>query len=105
MPPSLWPWPACLTGRTEEAVAHARKAIEGNRNFAFPYCVLALGCARLGQADEAAQAVAGWLAPRRAFASARCAGSGLPTPRASSPISICCARPICRSDCDRAATF
>ena len=49
---------ACLlTGRTEEAVAHARKAIEGNRNFVFPYCVLALGCARLGQADEAAQAV------------------------------------------------
>ena len=49
---------ACLlTGRTEEAVAHARKAIEGNRNFVFPYCVLALACARLGRADEAAQAV------------------------------------------------
>ena len=49
---------ACLlTGRTEEAVAHARKAIEGNRNFAFPYCVLALGCARLGRGEEAAQAV------------------------------------------------
>ena len=46
-----------LTGRAEEAVAHARHAIEGNRNFAFPYCVLALGCARLGRADEAAQAV------------------------------------------------
>jgi hypothetical protein len=38
-------------------VTHARKAIEGNRNFAFPYCVLALGCARLGQHEEAAQAV------------------------------------------------
>src|SRR5207253_6655111 len=51
---------ACLlAGRTEEAVAHARKAIEGNRNFVFPYCVLALGCARLGHADEAAQAVRG----------------------------------------------
>ena len=49
---------ACLlSDRTEEAVAHARKAIEGNRNFVFPYCVLALGCARLGHADEAAQAV------------------------------------------------
>ncbi len=39
-----------LTGRSEEAVEHARKAIEGNRNFAFPYGVLALGCARLGTA-------------------------------------------------------
>ncbi len=49
---------ACLlTGRTEEAVAHARKAIEGNRNFVFPYCVLAMGCARLGHGDEATQAV------------------------------------------------
>jgi len=49
---------ACLlTGRTEEAVGHARKAIEGNRNFAFPYCLLALGCARLRRADDAAQAV------------------------------------------------
>jgi len=49
---------ACLlSGRTEEAVAHARKAIDGNRNFVLPYCVLALGCARLGHADEAGQAV------------------------------------------------
>ena len=49
---------ACLfTGRNEEAVMHARKAIEGNRNFPFPYCVLALGCARLNQREEAAQAV------------------------------------------------
>jgi Flp pilus assembly protein TadD len=49
---------ACLlTGRTEEAVAHARKAIEGNRNFVLPYCVLAVGCARLGHADEAEQVV------------------------------------------------
>jgi len=46
-----------LTGRAEEAVAHARKAIEGNQNFAFPYCVVALGCARLGRSDEAAQAI------------------------------------------------
>ena len=58
---------ACLfSGRTEEAVVHARKAIEGNRNFVFPYCVLALGCTRLGHADEAAQAVRrlGRAAPR-----------------------------------------
>ena len=49
---------ACLfTGRNEDAVTHARRAIEGNRNFAFPYCVLALGCARLGQREEAAEAV------------------------------------------------
>jgi adenylate cyclase len=49
---------ACLlTGRAEEAVAHARQAIAGNRYFAFPYCVLALGSARLGHAGEAAQAV------------------------------------------------
>src|SRR5271169_2887644 len=46
-----------LTGRAEEAVAHARRAIEGNRNLAFPHCVVALGCARLGHVDEAAQAV------------------------------------------------
>ncbi len=49
---------ACLlTGRFEEAAAHARRAIEGNRNFAFAYCVLALGCARLGRREEAAEAV------------------------------------------------
>jgi adenylate cyclase len=49
---------ACLlVDRTEEAVAHARKAVEGNRNFVFPYCVLALGCARLGRSDEVAQTV------------------------------------------------
>jgi adenylate cyclase len=49
---------ACLmTGRFEEAVGHARKAIEGNRNFTFSYFVLALGCARIGQRDEAVQAV------------------------------------------------
>jgi adenylate cyclase len=49
---------ACLlTGRNEEAVAHARKAIEGNRNFAFAHCVLALGWGRLGRSDEAEQTV------------------------------------------------
>jgi adenylate cyclase len=46
-----------FTGRIEEAVAHARRAIDGNRNFAFANCVLALGCARLGRREEAAQAV------------------------------------------------
>jgi tetratricopeptide (TPR) repeat protein len=49
---------ACLlSGRTEDAVVHARKAIEGNRNFVFPYCILALASARLGDPDEAAEAV------------------------------------------------
>jgi tetratricopeptide (TPR) repeat protein len=49
---------ACLlSGRTEEAVAHTRKAIEGNRNFVFPYCILALASARLGRSDDAAEAV------------------------------------------------
>jgi adenylate cyclase len=49
---------ACLfTGDNETALTHARKAIEGNRNLAFPYFVLALGCARLGQREEAEQAV------------------------------------------------
>ena len=48
---------ACLlTGRTEEAVAHARKAIDGNRNFVFPHFVLALASAGLGRPDEAAAA-------------------------------------------------
>jgi len=46
-----------VTGRIEEAMAHARKAIEGNRNFAFPYCVLAICCNRLGRAKEAQQTV------------------------------------------------
>ncbi|MGH7114939.1 MAG: hypothetical protein ACREE9_10635, partial [Stellaceae bacterium] len=46
-----------LTGRAEEAVVQARRAIEGNRNFAFPYAVLALACARLGDIEEAAQTV------------------------------------------------
>ena len=46
-----------LTGRAEEAVVQARKAIEGNRNFSFPYCVLALGCARMGRREEAEQAI------------------------------------------------
>lgn len=46
-----------LTGRPEEAVAHAQKAIEGNQHFAFSYCVLALGAARLGRTGDAAEAV------------------------------------------------
>jgi len=49
---------ACLlTGRNEEAVNHARKAIDGNRNFALPYCVLALGCGRLRRGEEASEVV------------------------------------------------
>lgn len=49
---------ACLfTGRNEEAVAYARKAIDENWNFAFPHCVLALGCARLGHRQDAVEAI------------------------------------------------
>src|SRR6516165_3219754 len=49
---------ACLfIGRNEEAVTHARKAIDGNRNFALAYSILAMGCIRLGQSEEASQAV------------------------------------------------
>lgn len=65
---------ACLfTGRTEEALAYADKAIEGNRNFALSYCVLALGNAQLGHAAEAAQAVCRLLhaAPRFRLGSLR----------------------------------
>jgi TolB-like protein len=46
-----------LTDRLEEAVAQARKAIDGNRNFTFPYCVLALGYAGLARREEAVRAV------------------------------------------------
>jgi adenylate cyclase len=49
---------ACLlTGRAEEAVSHARKAIEGNRNFALPYCVLAFGNEQLARREGAEEAV------------------------------------------------
>ncbi len=46
-----------MTDQAEEAAAHALKAIEGNRNLPFPYCVLALAQARLGHAEEARRAV------------------------------------------------
>jgi tetratricopeptide (TPR) repeat protein len=46
-----------LTGRDDESVANALKAIDGNRNFAFAHCVLALGYARLGRREDAIQAV------------------------------------------------
>jgi Flp pilus assembly protein TadD len=58
---------ACLlTTRNEDAVTHARKAIDGNSNFALAHCVLALGSARLGHTAEAAQAIGrlGTVAPR-----------------------------------------
>src|SRR5262249_46998384 len=49
---------ACLlTDRFDEAVSHARKAIEETRNFALPYCVLALGCVRLERREEASRAI------------------------------------------------
>jgi adenylate cyclase len=59
---------ACLlTGRSDEAVAYARKAIDGNRNFAFAHCVLALGCARLGLRGEAIETVRRLLAVAPGF--------------------------------------
>jgi len=59
---------ACLfIGRNEEAVTHARKAIEGNRNFVLPYCVLALGCFRLERREEASQAVRQLIAAAPSF--------------------------------------
>ena len=49
---------ACLlAGREEEAIGHARKAIEGNRNFAFPYCLLAIASAHLNRREAAEQAI------------------------------------------------
>jgi tetratricopeptide (TPR) repeat protein len=49
---------ACLLrARDEDAATHARKAIDGNPNFALAYCVLAIASARLGRSAEAAQAI------------------------------------------------
>src|SRR5262249_49854198 len=46
-----------MTGRAEEAMPPARRAIEGNRNFASSSFVLALACARLNRREDAEQAV------------------------------------------------
>ena len=49
---------ACLlTARDEDALTHARKAIDGNPNFALAHCVLAIASARLGRCAEAGQAI------------------------------------------------
>jgi adenylate cyclase len=59
---------ACLlTDRFDEAVSHARKAIDGNRNFAFPYCVSALACLRLERREEASQAIRQLIATAPSF--------------------------------------
>jgi hypothetical protein len=76
----------------------ARKAIEGNRNFVFSYRVLALGYARLGHADEAAQAVRRLVRKAPAFVWGRCARSGLPTRHACNPISIFSGKCTCPSE-------
>ena len=48
----------CLrTSRIEEALLHAHRAIECNRNFAFSYCVLAMCLTRIGNVDTATQTV------------------------------------------------
>lgn len=46
-----------LMDQPEQAVGYAQKAIEGNRNLAFSYCVLALALARLGRPDQAEESV------------------------------------------------
>jgi adenylate cyclase len=49
---------ACLfMGRDEDAEVQARKAIDGNPNFALAYCVLAIASARLGRSAEAGQVI------------------------------------------------
>jgi tetratricopeptide (TPR) repeat protein len=48
-----------FTGRDEEAVINARKAIDGNPKFAFAHCLLALACARVGHTSEALKALRG----------------------------------------------
>jgi len=70
-------------------VTHARNAIEGNRNFAFPIAVLALGCARLGQREEAVQAIRQLVSAAPGFRIGPYAGSGSPTRARCSRISIC----------------
>jgi adenylate cyclase len=56
-----------MTGRAEEALAHAKEAIEANPNFVFGYCVLALGHARLSDAESAAGALRRLLAAAPGF--------------------------------------
>jgi tetratricopeptide (TPR) repeat protein len=56
-----------MADRAEEAVTHALKAIEGNRNFPFPYCALVLAHARLDQFDKAGEAVRRLLAAAPGF--------------------------------------
>jgi adenylate cyclase len=48
-----------FTGRHEEAVINARKAVDGNPKFAFAHCLLALAYARLGHASQALEALRG----------------------------------------------
>jgi tetratricopeptide (TPR) repeat protein len=46
-----------FTGRDEEAIINARKAIDGNPKFALAHCLLALACARVGNSKEALKAL------------------------------------------------
>jgi adenylate cyclase len=50
-------WACLLTGRYEDAAVHARRAVEGNPAFVFPYCVLAAAAARTGARAEAVEAI------------------------------------------------
>lgn len=59
---------ACLlTGQPKEAATHARRAIAGNSNFAWSYCVAALAAARLDHLEEAAEMVSRLLAAAPGF--------------------------------------
>jgi TolB-like protein/class 3 adenylate cyclase/Flp pilus assembly protein TadD len=54
-------------GADDEAIAWLRRAIDGNRNFAFSHLSLAAGLARLGRIDEARAAAAAGLALEPGF--------------------------------------
>ena len=56
-----------LTGRPEQAIEQARRAIAGNQNFAFPHCVLALAAARLDDMGAATATVRRLLAAAPGF--------------------------------------
>jgi tetratricopeptide (TPR) repeat protein len=72
-----------MIGRAEEAIGPARKAIEGNPNFAFSHLVLAIACARLNRREEAEQAAHQLLrvAPRFRIATLR----AIPSARSALP--------------------
>jgi tetratricopeptide (TPR) repeat protein len=84
---------ACLlSGRTEDAIAHARKAIEGNATSYSLIAFLRWDAPVSVVPTRPSWRCAIWSAWRPAFAWARCARSALPTRRASNPTSSCSAK-------------